>query len=352
MEEKKKYQPSVNPNLDKFKQRLKKSLSVSELLEGVLSGNRIILGQAITLIESKNPTDHAKARALIEACLPHSGNALRIGITGAPGVGKSTFVEGLGNHILLQNKKLAVLAIDPSSHKSRGSILGDKTRMNSLSANPNTFIRPSPAGEALGGVAQQSRETIILCEAAGFEIILIETVGVGQSEIAVHSMSDFFLLLLLPGAGDELQGIKRGIVEMADLIAVNKADGERVELAKNAKRQYRNALHLFPPQESGWIPTVKTCSALEQTGIDEIWQNILEYQKQTTGNGFFTEKRKRQATYWLEETMQNQWRQSFLDDPKLHQAWEKARKAVGENRWSPFKGAAYLLELYSQKLKQ
>ncbi|MCB0707537.1 MAG: methylmalonyl Co-A mutase-associated GTPase MeaB [Saprospiraceae bacterium] len=321
------------------------------MLEGIRSGNRVVLGQAITLIESKKPEHQTTARELVEACLPYSGQAFRIGITGTPGVGKSTFVEALGNLILNQQKKIAVLAIDPSSQKSHGSILGDKTRMNSLSAKANAFIRPSPAGEALGGVARQSRETIILCEAAGYDYILIETVGVGQSEVAVHSMTDFFLLLLLPGAGDELQGIKRGIVEMADLIAVNKADGERLKLAESARRAYRNALHLLPPQESGWVPPVHSCSAIEGTGMEEIWTTVLDYAHQTRQNGFFEEKRRRQAAYWLDETLQNSWRQLFLEDTEMKAAWEHVRQQVITQTWSPFKGAAWLMDLFAQKHK-
>ncbi|MBR9921912.1 MAG: methylmalonyl Co-A mutase-associated GTPase MeaB [Bacteroidetes bacterium] len=346
MDEKKR--PAVNPNFRGAGKR-RQPISAKELTEGVLSGNRVMLGRAITMIESKKPEHQQIARDVIEGCLPHSGNALRIGITGTPGVGKSTFVEALGNHILDGGKKIAVLAIDPSSQKSHGSILGDKTRMAGLSAKANAFIRPSPAGDALGGVARQSRETMILCEAAGYDYILVETVGVGQSEIAVHSMTDFFLLLLLPGAGDELQGIKRGIVEMADLIAVNKADGEGVDLAKKAKREYRNALHLFPPQESGWIPAVKTCSALEGTGIPDIWDVMLQYETQTKDNGFFAEKRRKQAGYWLEETLNNSWKQAFLADPELKNAWEDIKEKVEAANLSPFRGAMELMDLFFTK---
>ena len=278
-------------------------------------------------------------------CLPHSGKSIRIGITGTPGVGKSTFVEALGNYLTANGNSIAVLAIDPSSKVSQGSILGDKTRMQKLGADPNAFIRPSPAGESLGGVARQTRETILLCEAAGYEYIFVETVGVGQSETAVHSMTDFFLLLLLPGAGDELQGIKRGIVEMADLIAVNKADGDRLALAKKSKQEYRNALHLFPPHESGWVPSVHLCSALENEGIEAIWKQVLQYADHTGKNGFFDHKRRQQTAIWLEETIQNAWREHLLQSDEMKSAWHETEEKVLSGIWSPLKGATYLMEL-------
>ena len=251
----KKEQPvskSVNPKLASIRKKRAAAWSAERYAEKILEGDRVILSRAITLIESNRQSHQQLAQQIIEQCIPHSGKAIRIGITGSPGVGKSTFIEKLGKHILQQDRKLAVLAIDPSSQLSKGSILGDKTRMAELSADPNAYIRPSPAGQSLGGVGRCTRSTIILCEAAGFDTIFVETVGVGQSEIVVHSMVDFFLLLLLPGAGDELQGIKRGIVEMADLLAINKSDGDRLPLAKRSRQSYKNALHLFPPKESGW----------------------------------------------------------------------------------------------------
>ena len=254
------------------------SLSNEEYLMGIRKGDRSILSRAITLIESDNPKHKKKSDRLISSCLPHSGKSFRLGITGVPGVGKSTFIEAFGSMLIKTNYKVAVLAIDPSSVKSKGSILGDKTRMATLSSNKNAFIRPSPAVNTLGGVARKTRESIVLCEAAGYDFIIVETVGVGQSEVAVKSMVDFFLLLLLPGAGDELQGIKRGIVEMADMLVINKADGELKNISKRAKLDYKNALHLFPPTDSNWDVPVLTCSAVEKTGLDNIQELLENYQ--------------------------------------------------------------------------
>lgn len=318
--------------------------SLDEYLAGIQKGDRVMLGRAITLVESTRPDHQQEARLLVEACLPLAGNSFRLGITGTPGVGKSTFIETLGQEILTQEKKLAVLAIDPSSQRSRGSILGDKTRMEVLSAHPHAFIRPSPAGTSLGGVARKTRETIILCEAAGFDTIFVETVGVGQSEIAVHSMVDFFLLLLLPGAGDELQGIKRGIVEMADLIAVNKADGDRLSLAKKARQAYRNALHLFPPSPKGWTPKAMICSALEKTGITEIWQSIEDYQETTKGNQFFTQNRQEQAVFWFEESIDFLLREQFSRHPEVKRQWQILKQQVLEGKRSSFGAAQELIE--------
>ncbi|MEO0341715.1 MAG: methylmalonyl Co-A mutase-associated GTPase MeaB, partial [Bacteroidota bacterium] len=261
------------------------------------------MSQAITLIESQKQTDQEKGQAVLNACLPFTGGATRIGITGTPGVGKSSFIEAFGCYLTEQKSKVAVLAIDPSSPLSKGSILGDKTRMERLSRDPLAFIRPSPTAGSLGGVAQKTRETMLLCEAAGYEIILLETVGVGQSEVAVHALSDFFLLLLLPGAGDELQGIKRGIVEMADLIAVNKSDGDRKPLAKRTQQAYRSALHLFPPKPSAWTPPVELCSAIKETGMDTIWKQIQKYQETTKSNGYWPQNRAEQVKYWFRESL-------------------------------------------------
>lgn len=274
------------------------------LAEGILEGNKIWLSRAITLLESTREDHNEIAHEVIQKVLPNTGNAKRIGITGVPGVGKSTFIEALGKHLLQQNESIAILAIDPSSQKSKGSILGDKTRMESISGKERVFIRPSPAGETLGGVGRKTRESVLLCEAAGFKHIFIETVGVGQSEIAVHSMVDCFLLLMLPGAGDELQGIKRGIMEMADIIAINKAEEDRVLLANKAAREYRNALHLFPPTDSGWIPQVQTCSAEKNLRIDEVWETIEGFFNHQKVSGFFERKRQDQAIYWFRETVQ------------------------------------------------
>jgi LAO/AO transport system kinase len=317
-----------------------------EFIAGILDGQRVVLSQAITLIESARPEHQELAQAIIEGCLPHSGRSIRIGITGSPGVGKSTFIEVFGLHLLEQGRRLAVLAIDPSSKVSRGSILGDKTRMEQLAAREQAFIRPSPAGDSLGGVARKTREAIVLCEAAGYDTIIIETVGVGQSETAVHSMTDFFLLLLLPGAGDELQGIKRGIVEMADLIAVNKADGERLELARHARQAYRNALHLLPPKESGWAPPVELCSATTGMGIDQAWQQVETYWNTTLENGFFARNRQAQAKYWLYESIDQQLRAAFFQHPQVQQHLKSVEAAVLEGRQSSFQAAERLLSLF------
>ena len=277
-------------------------LTKQAYIDGVLSGDRVVLSRAITLVESIHPEHEDMAQQVLAACLPHSGKSIRIGITGVPGVGKSTFIEALGNAIISQqNKKLAVLAIDPSSTASRGSILGDKTRMSTLSNNPNAYIRPTSSSGKLGGVAQRTREAIILCEAAGFDTIFVETVGVGQSETAVYQMVDFFLLLMLAGAGDELQGIKRGIMEMADAIVINKADGDNINKAKLAVLQYKQAAHLFVAKPSGWTPTVSACSALSNSGINTIWDNIEIFEKAARENGFFDTNRKNQNKYWFHE---------------------------------------------------
>jgi LAO/AO transport system kinase len=337
---------SLNP---KLKQRLgakKRKLSLEEYIDGIRSGDRMILGRAITLIESLSTEHQKKAQQIIEQCLPFVQPSIRIGITGAPGVGKSTFIEALGKKLVEQGKKLAILAIDPSSQLSKGSILGDKTRMIDLSSHPNAFIRPSPTGDTLGGVARKTRETIILCEAAGYDTILIETVGVGQSEIAVRSMVDFFLLLLLPGAGDELQGIKRGIVEMADMIVVNKAEEERLKLAKQAKRSYRNALHLFPPKESQWIPPVEICSALKHEGISNIWDKIIEYKTFVEENGFFEKNRSDQARFWLKESISDRLQQLFYTDEKILKAYPELEQAVLKGEKSPFIAAEMLINLF------
>jgi LAO/AO transport system kinase len=324
----------------------RRNMSAGEYVAGILGGDRVALSRAITLVESALGEHRRQALDIIEECLPHSGRSIRIGVTGAPGVGKSTFIDAFGMHLIEQGKKLAVLAVDPTSQVSKGSILGDKTRMPRLAADERVFIRPSPAGESLGGVARKTREAILLCEAAGYDTIIVETVGVGQSETAVHSMVDFFLLLLLPGAGDELQGIKRGIVEMADLIAVNKADGDRIQMAKQARREYLNALHLFPPKENGWTPTAITCSATNGDGIDDVWQTILRFAGQTGANGFFAEHRKRQARYWLLERIDEALRERFYDNPQVKAHLPAIERAVTEGRLSSSKGAEMLLGLF------
>ncbi len=334
---------SLNPHLHAQRRKLRPA---PEYVEGILGGSRVLLSQAITLIESTRPEHQQLAQEIIGLSLPHSGRSIRVGITGSPGVGKSTFIEALGLHLLDRGNRLAVLAIDPSSKVSKGSILGDKTRMEKLAGSEAAFIRPSPAGDSLGGVARKTRESIILCEAAGYDTVIIETVGVGQSETAVHSMADFFLLLLLPGAGDELQGIKRGIVEMADFIAVNKADGERLPLAKRARQEYRNALHLFPPKESGWAPKVEICSAETGTGIPEIWQQIEAYRKKTEENGYFEHHRREQAHYWLQESISQQLLAAFARDTAVRERLKAVEQAVLEGKLSPFQGAEELVRLF------
>ncbi len=330
----------------RFKSKKKLSLDAESYFRGITSGNRTLLSKAITLTESSLPAHNKLAQDIISLCMPYSGSSMRIGITGVPGVGKSTFIESFGTHLTSSGKKLAVLAIDPSSERSGGSILGDKTRMEKLSVDKNAFIRPSPSGGSLGGVARKTRESIILCEAGGFDTIFIETVGVGQSETAVHSMVDFFLLLMLAGAGDELQGIKRGIMEMADLIAINKADGENIGKAKLAKTEFENALHLFPAPESGWLPKVTTCSALKMSGIEEIWNYITEYRKLTEQNGYFAKRRNKQALYWMYETINEELRQSFYNDPDVNKDLKIYEKRVLNNDVNSFQAAGELINKY------
>lgn len=342
--------PAVNPRLKR-----KKRISIqpsSYYVDGILDGNVTILSQAITLIESNSASHYEVAQEIIEKCLPYSDNSIRIGITGVPGAGKSTFIEALGLHLVKSGEKLAVLAIDPSSERSKGSILGDKTRMERLSQEANAYIRPSPSAGTLGGVARKTRETIILCEAAGFKNILIETVGVGQSETAVHSMVDFFLLLMLSGAGDELQGIKRGIMEMADAITINKADGENINKAKIARTSYQNALHLFPPTPSGWQPKVVTCSAIKNTGVPEIWELISEYRTQVTENNYFEQRRQAQAKYWMYESINEQLRSDFYQHPEIKSVLETTEEDVLNEKTSSFVAAKQLLDTYFAALKK
>jgi LAO/AO transport system kinase len=338
---------SINPEaVHKIRKHRKPLLEAGQYVEGIIHGDRSLLSQAITIIESALPEHQVLARGIIKDSLPHAGNSVRIGITGVPGVGKSTFIESLGTRITASGKRLAVLAIDPSSERSGGSILGDKTRMEELSADENAFIRPSPAGGSLGGVARKTRETIILCEAGGYDVIFIETVGVGQSETTVHSMVDFFLLLMLAGAGDELQGIKRGIMEMADLIAITKADGTNKEKAERARTEYKNALHLFPPSESGWIPKVLTCSSLEQSGIGDIWQSVEEYVSFARENGYFAQKRSQQAKYWMYEFIHESLRSHFYAHPRMGEKLELLEKRVMDGSISSFHAAMEILEKY------
>ena len=277
-----------------------------ELAQQIIEGNRTALGQGITLLESTLPEHEQKAQELLKLCLPHSQKSIRVGVTGVPGVGKSTFIEAFGKLLTGKGKKIAVLAIDPTSERTHGSILGDKSRMHELAADENAFIRPSPSSGILGGVANKTRESIILCEAAGFDIILIETVGVGQSETTVSNLADFFLLLMLAGAGDELQGIKRGIMELADALIITKSDGDNSIKAKNAAMEYKRALHLFPAKENGWIPQVSTCSALDKTGLDTIWELIEKYNNQMQANSYFMGNRNKQNNYWLHHIIKHE----------------------------------------------
>ena len=320
--------------------------SATDLVNGILAGNISDLSRAITLVESTNPAHLAKANDIINACLLHANKSIRIGITGVPGVGKSTFIEAFGKHLTSLGKKVAVLAVDPSSTISHGSILGDKTRMEELVKDPNAYIRPSASGDTLGGVARKTRETITLCEACGFDTIIIETVGVGQSETAVHSMVDFFLLLKIAGAGDELQGIKRGIMEMADAIVINKADGDNIRKAKLAKTEFNRALHLFPAKKSGWTPTTATCSAVTADGIPEVWQTISEFLQLTTGNDYFNTKRAEQNEYWLLETINERLKLNFYNNPEIEALLASTKKAVQKDKISPFAAAQILLEKY------
>ncbi|TRX10655.1 methylmalonyl Co-A mutase-associated GTPase MeaB [Flavobacterium gawalongense] len=320
--------------------------SSQELVGGILAGNITALSRAITLVESTNSNHLAKANEVINACLPHANKSVRIGVTGVPGVGKSTFIEAFGKYLTSLGKKVAVLAVDPSSTISHGSILGDKTRMEELVKDENAFIRPSASGETLGGVARKTRETITLCEAAGFDTIIIETVGVGQSETAVHSMVDFFLLLKISGAGDELQGIKRGIMEMADAIVINKADGDNIRKANLAKLEFNRALHLFPAKKSGWIPSTATCSAITHEGISDVWKTIEQFLELTKDNNYFFEKRKEQNQYWMLETINEQLKLNFYNHPEIQQLLDSTKKAVQNDETSPFAAAKLLLEKY------
>lgn len=319
--------------------------SVAEFVSKIITGNIPFLSRAITLVESTNIKHQEKANKILEACLPYANKSLRIGITGVPGVGKSTFIEAFGKYLTAQGKKVAVLAVDPSSSVNRGSILGDKTRMEELVIDENAFIRPSPSGTSLGGVAQKTRESIILCEAAGFDTILIETVGVGQSETLVHSMVDFFLLLKLAGAGDELQGIKRGIIEMADAIVINKADGDNEKNAKIAKVEFNRALHLYPLKESNWQPKVITASALQHIGIDKVDKMIQAYFELTKANNYFYQKRNEQNKYWLLSTIEQQLKANFYNKTDIKLALEQEITNLENGKTTPFNAAKRLLSL-------
>lgn len=342
-------QPTVNPYLKNFYKKKPVLLTADEYIKGITEGNTPILAKAITLVESQLPAHREIARQIIARCQQISSKmgSMRIGITGVPGAGKSTFIEAFGKYLTSEGHRLAVLAIDPSSERSKGSILGDKTRMETLCNDPNVFIRPSPSAGSLGGVARKTRETILLCEAAGYDVIFIETVGVGQSETSVHSMSDFFLLLMLSGAGDDLQGIKRGIMEMSDLIAITKADGNNVDKANMAKALYANALHLFPPTESGWVPTAVTSSAVTKEGLPEILKLIEEYFALVKGNGHYEHKRRQQARYWMYESINESLRNDFYENPAVEKRLKEYEEAVLEGKIDSFMAAGELMEYYN-----
>lgn len=325
--------------------RRRTGIDTNELARQVISGNITALSKSITLVESRAAAHKKNAQELLESCLPYANKSVRIGITGVPGVGKSTFIEVLGTYLIEKGKKVAVLAVDPSSGVSHGSILGDKTRMQNLSVNPQAFIRPSASGDSLGGVARKTREAIILCEAASYDVIIIETVGVGQSEVAVHSMTDFFLLLKLAGAGDELQGIKRGIIEMADAILINKADGDMKKPAAMAKSAFNKALHLYPPKKSEWQPKVSTCSALEDTGIKEAWKIVEDYLELTKANGYFQQNRKNQNAYWLRQSIETALKDDFYGKKEIKSKFSDYLNAINEGDITPFQAAEALLKL-------
>jgi len=336
--------PTVNPYFKGIQRR--KNYTPAEFVEGILKGNITILSQAVTLIESLKPEHQGMAQEIIEKCLPYSGKSVRIGFTGVPGAGKSTSIDTFGMYIIKKGRRLAVLAIDPSSERTRGSILGDKTRMESLSREKNAFIRPSPTAGSLGGVARKTRETIILCEAAGFDTVFVETVGVGQSETAVHSMVDFFLLIQLAGTGDELQGIKRGIMEMADGIVINKADGDNIERARLAAANFRNALHLFPPTESGWIPKVLTYSGYYSLGIKEVWDMLDEYFVFAKSNGYFDLKRNEQEKYRMYESINELLRNAFYNKPVVRDSLPDTERKVLNKELTSFVAARRMIDLF------
>ena len=325
------------------KKELSKDINPSEISEGIKNGDKQSLSRAITLLESQKPEHIVYGQEILQNLLDQTGNSVRIGITGVPGVGKSTFIEAFGNHLITQGHKVAVLAIDPSSEKTGGSILGDKTRMESLSTNENAFIRPTSSSGSLGGVSRKTNETMLLCEAAGFDVILIETVGVGQSETAVHQMTDFFLLLMLAGAGDELQGIKRGIMEMADALVITKADGDNHNKAKSAASAYKMAMHLFPPSENGWTSKTAVCSALENSGIGEVWQIVEDYVNTTKNNGFFKNNRTNQREYWLREAFKENLLLSYFNNPEWQKRFDKCLEDVKNGLLTPHAAADKLI---------
>ena len=334
--------------MKKFKPR--KRLEASEYIDGVLKGDRVILSRAITVVESNLASDKLLAKDIIQAILPHAGKSIRIGITGVPGVGKSTFIETFGKILIELGHTVAILSIDPSSQRSKGSILGDKTRMEELSNNPKAYIRPSASGETLGGVANKTGETMLLCEASGYDVILIETVGVGQSETAVHGMTDFFLLLMLSGAGDELQGIKKGIMEMADMLVINKADGDNIRQSEMAKLQYANALHIFPKSASGWEPIVSTASAIKNIGISEVWERIEEFKDLVVENGYFQKNRKEQQIEWMYNNIHEELKQLFYGSKEIKDQLKLLENDIVSSKISPVKAAEKMIGAFKKSL--
>jgi LAO/AO transport system kinase len=325
-------------------------LSAKEYIDGILSGDRVILSRGITIVESNLESDKILAKEIIQAILPFSGNSIRIGITGVPGVGKSTFIEAFGKHLITKGHKVGILSIDPSSQRSKGSILGDKTRMEELANLEDAYIRPSATGDTLGGVANKTGETMLLCEAAGYDVILIETVGVGQSETAVHGMTDFFLLLMLSGAGDELQGIKKGIMEMADMVVINKADGDNIKKSEMARRQYQNALHIFPQSDSGWSPVVTTASAIKNIGIDTVWDEIEKYKKLVDENGYFDKNRIQQQIQWMYNNINEELKQLFYGSKNITEHLSVLEKDIISSKISPVKAAQKIIEEFKKSI--
>lgn len=321
-----------------------KRLTLADYAKGILAHDRVILSRAITLVESRLATDQLLAEELLHKLLSHAGNSIRIGITGIPGVGKSTFIESFGKYLTSIGKKLAVLAIDPSSQKTKGSILGDKTRMDELSRDENAFIRPTSSASALGGVADKTREAILLCEAAGYDVILIETVGVGQSEVSVRNMVDFFLLLLIGGAGDELQGIKKGIMEMADGVIITKADGDNKKRATQAQADYQHALHLFPPSPSGWVPKVLVASAVEKKGLHEVWDMVESFKNFITTKGYFEVLRAEQNKKWFHSSIEGRLKEEIMKNERLRQKIDSAEKQIEKGELSPAKASRKIVE--------
>lgn len=336
---------TLNPNLSPPPSH-RHTLTVEDYVEGIRSGDRVRLGQAITLVESSRPPDHERVQAVVTACLPYAGEAIRVGVTGVPGVGKSTFIEALGSRLTGDGHRVAVLAIDPTSERSGGSILGDKTRMPRLAADDRAFVRPSPTAGTLGGVGRRTRETITLCEAAGYDVVLVETVGVGQAETTVHSMVDFFLLLALASGGDELQGIKRGIMEMADALVINKAEGRNAEAAKQAQATYSNAMKLLPKRTPGWTPPVLTCSALEGTGLGPVWSAVERFQTHASARGLLVERRRQQAVHWMRQTVEAQLLHDFYHADGVRERLEDAKTSVLDGSLSSTAAAERLLDAY------